>query len=501
MTYTYPTDDLDRPGRYLELLGSVWAHIYSGRALLEDRLQARLDIERQAVSDGQELVAAVSRDTVPVFHRERWYLLRLLESEMDTNDAAMLRYDDPLLEARYDGSPAFFYDVPAQLDHTFPLPPQLMDCNLIMNRLTEPSVVLHKNIDYRIDLPRRALVFRENPFENALIPKSQIFTDGVVTDREVSLWLFAARFDWRHIHSHFGYVLGYEDDSSPEYRRLVAAVLDAITGGTSLRDVERVVSAMSGIPLAAGEETVQDVAEDARHLLILTDKNAYRFNRDATAAVQVGDTLQDGQSLITAYERWEFRRGEVNDNVAALVLGRGLLKPDFRGELTFENKEVPLQVTGDSGEERIEFEIGGHPLDIEHFWDLVHQNRLVYGKSLYELLQATDDGVPATINPMAFVVRNLLRNNTMAVRLEVAGFGAGALGLGPSLLLRRILPPHATVLLIVELPPQEESITMGNVDDSSLSNFPATETGSDSVGSQNVVDTGFTAKNVSFTCQ
>lgn len=500
MAYIYPTNDLDRPGRYLELLGSVWADIYSGRGLLQDRLQGRLDVAKQAANDTQELTAAISRQTVPIFHKELWRIVYLRESDMSTSDAAILRYDGDTA-AEYDGSPAFFYDVPQQLDFVFPLPIAMQDCHLISNRLTEPSVVLHKNINFRIDLDRQAVVFLKNPFEDELIPKTQIFSAGTVVDREVALWFFGAAFDWEHIYTHFGYVLGYRATSSEQYRDLVNAVLDATTGGTSLHQAEQLISAMAGIPLTKNAgEVVEDVREDAHSLLVLTDKEVYKFKRGTTATVAIGDVLQAGQSLITAYERCEFRRGVVSDNIQALVLGRGLLSPDFAGELVFENKEVDLVVTGDTGEERVEFEINGHPLEIEYFWDLVHQNRLVYGSSLYELLQA-NGGVPDTINPVEFLVQNLLRNNVLAVRLAVAGFGEQALGLGPSILLRRILPPHSTIILIVELPPQAQSITMANIVNTVMTNTIATGTGSDSLTRANIGNSNFTAKNISFTCQ
>ena len=498
MTFVYPADDLDDPQKILALQGSWWSNVYDGRGLLLDRMQAKTDREKQAQIEADELFDSISRLTVPVFHTENYYAIRLLASEKNNNDAAMLRYDgEP--QGDYDGSPQHYYDVPLQNDCVFALG-DIVDTYAISNRITEPSVVLHKNIDFQIDREIGALVFRDDPFANPLIPQTQIYQDGIVVDQEIILWAFRAKFDREHIHQHFGYVLSYKQDSSEPYRDAVNAALGAIVGGTALSDVERLAERMAGIELVRETgEVVADIAQDALHLLVITDKHVYRFPRTSTASVAVGDVLQAGQPLTTAYELWEFRRGEVSENVAALALSKGILGTGYFGELLFENTAVPLVVSGATGQERVEFEVKGHPLDVEKFWDTVHTNRLVYGQSLYELLRAQGP-LPATINPMEFVVSNLLRNNAFAIRLSVAGFGHNALGLSPGMLFRRIIPPHSTLILIVELPPLNDSGTMA-LDDTGMASTVSTETGNTPATPQNLDDTGFTAKVVNFTCQ
>lgn len=498
MTFTFPTDDLDNPQKVLFQLGSWWGNYYGGRGLLLDRMGARTDRERQAHIEAQELFGSISRLTVPVHHVENYWALELLQSQTNDNDAAMLRYDGSPLGV-FDGSPKYFFDVPLQNDFVFEIPP-LADCWLITNRITEPSVVLHKNVDYLLDAPLNALVFRQDPFANPLIPQEPVYQDGVIVDYRIVLWLVRARFDREHIHTHFGHVLSYEDESSLAYRDAVNAAFDAIVDATALAHVEKLVSLMAGIPLTVETgEVVEDIVEDGQHKLVLTDKQVYKFPRTATVTVAKGDTLREGQSLVDDYELWEFRTGEVSDNVAALVIGRGILGNGFFGDLVFENTDVPLEVTGDTGQERVEFEIKGHPLDVELFWDTVHANRLVYGQGFYDLLRVQGQ-LPATINPMEFIVENILRNNAFAIRISVAGFGAEALGLKPAKLLRRIVPPHTTLLLIVELPGMSDSATM--LDDGSFTNGIATGTGQTTWGGQtNLNQTSFTAKHVSFTCQ
>ena len=73
-SFTYPANDLDRRQNLLALLGSHWTNVYQGNVLLESYLFARAQEEVQAYLDLMETVAAVSRLSVPVFHRDNWYV-------------------------------------------------------------------------------------------------------------------------------------------------------------------------------------------------------------------------------------------------------------------------------------------------------------------------------------------------------------------------------------------------------------------------------------------
>ena len=79
-TYTYPANPWDRPRNLLATLGSFWSETYSGRDQIESIVRAKGQIENQTVQDLLETTVALSRYTVPIFHRDNWYPLRLLRS-------------------------------------------------------------------------------------------------------------------------------------------------------------------------------------------------------------------------------------------------------------------------------------------------------------------------------------------------------------------------------------------------------------------------------------
>jgi hypothetical protein len=502
MTYVYPTNDLQDKLKVLGLLGSFWVNVYDGRTLVADITQTRLEEEQQNFQDMEETVLAVARRTVPIHHTENWHHVRLLRSEMNSTDAALWRFDEVGLPA-FDALPGFTFDEPFNTaEYTFDIPTNLAEVDLIQDGITSATTVLHRGLDFRLDLDRAALIFREDPFSNTDLTQEQVFEDGVITDQAITLWAFRAMMDWRLPFVHHGFILGLELTSSQEYKNLINATLDAIVGGTSRREVEELVAQLAGLPLVRGaEETVEDVADDLHYTLVLTDQNVYKFPKTVTTTVTTGDTVLEGDSLVDDFELIEFRRGQSSDNLMALVMGKGMLSSELFGEIMFENIDVPLTVTGATDSERVEFALGGHPLDTEQFWDIVHDRRLTYGSSLYDLLAAEVGGVPTTVNPMEFLIENVLRNNAFAIRLRAAGFGENALGLGPGILLRRIMPPHVTLLLVIELTTLTDSVNINNVDTSGLGVFDGMEPMTLEVGAGNATLTKMTAKFTSFVCQ
>lgn len=489
MAYSYPSTTFQEPQKLRALLGSLWSRVYDGRDLVLAKLQGVGGLYEQLLNDLQETALAVSRHTVPVLHKEYWHFLTLRQSELNNNSAALWRFDHG---QAFDSGLRF--DSATGLDYTFDLPAGLTDAHLIMNRITEPSAVLHKNLDFQIDLEARGLVFRENPFDNPDFPQTPVFENGAIADYEIKLAIFCGQFDNEQIYRQFGYVLDLHRTSSEEYRRLVNAVFDALTGCTAKAQLEDLISLMADIPLVKEEtEEVEQIASDNRFQWIITDRHCYSFHLDATPTVAVGDTVHAGDTLTSGIEKLEFRRGELASDIRAIVLGKGFLSPDFAGELVFENSDQAVTLQ----DQAVSFPIGGLPSDVELFWELVRSRELVRGYSLYDRLRTTGP-IPTTINPAAFLAANVLRNNAVAYRVAVSEFGTMPLDHNPEDLIRRIMPPRSTVLLLFELSPLVQSVTMSAA--SGVAPFDMLPVRVDAVDAANVDDSYKTIKRVGFNC-
>lgn len=493
-TFTYPASDFDRPQQLLAALGSFWASAYAGNDQVQVFATARAQLEQQTYQQVLELVGSLSRFHVPIFQQDNWYFLRLRESDRNNAQVSVAKFD----EANLTFNSGLTYDAARELPwHAFPLPEQLSRAALIMNRLGEPSVVLTDGIDYVLDVANGAIIFRDNPFANSLIAQRPVFDGGEVADREVGLWIFRGEFDFNTIYQQFGYVLGLKLKSSAGYRELVNAVFDALVLGPSAAQLDQALAIVSGIPLVKEtQETVEQLVQDPNGVMIVTDQHVYRFDIDATPIVAVGDVVYAGDALTDALRVYEFGTGQIPD-ITALSLGRGLLAACYYGELLFENRDLPLEVDEQhlSGFTYVKFGLGGFPADVEAFFDDMHARGIASaaladdpcyaGRRVGTLAMLLDRRVnatgqpsasdlPATINPMGFLVQQVLRNNAFLVRIKIAGLGRNQIGLYNVRHVTRLLPPHTALLLLLELPEQSEVVKPGAFNEE-LSQFTGME--------------------------
>lgn len=470
--FTYPGTEYDKPRNFLAALGSFWTRTFDAG----DQVLSHGTVNATLAADNHRLLletaATVSRFKVPIFHRESWYPLILKESQRNEASLTIARFDGQI---EFDAGHQF--DVPQSTSmHAFPIPADMRHAGLIMNRLTEPSVLLTDGLEYTIDLTRSSIVFRDNPFDNPLIPSQPLYENGEVVDRQVVLWVFAGDFDWQHAYTQFGYVLGLKLASSQGYKDLLNGIFTALVSGASDAAFEQALSAVTGVPLVQElTETVEVVTKSCDAVVICTDKHSYRFNPNATPTVVRGDVVSAGQSLIDGFQVYELGRGIAPDDIAALAVGKGLLANCYYGDLVFENKLLHLHVdpSHPSGYTYCQFPVGGHPNDVQQFFDDIHSRGIAEAEkaasetcpdgrrrgTLAHLLdkrvnrtsEPTGQHLPTTINPFQFIVTEVLRANAFIVKLKTSGMGKNRLGLYNARLLNKLLPPHTAMIVIIEI--------------------------------------------------
>lgn len=469
--YTYPSSDLERVDRLLSLLGTFWSMTYGGDTVVSSYAAATAATYQQAYLDLLELVASVSRYKIPVFHTENWTLLTLKSSEKLSSSLVM----STDLSSVYDGDRYYDTYTGGSL-YAWELPAGLASAPLLLNRITNSSLTLTAGVDYVVR--NGYIAFRDDPFANELIPQRSLLEDGEETDRELGLWVFKGKFDYENVYRQFGYALGFQLQSSEKYKGLMIAVLDALVEGTTVNHLREAWSVITGIPLiAADSETVEEIRTEIDRQVVVTDKNAYYFTLDTTITCSVGQTLLRGDSLCDGMSFHEFNRGQVPDvtELASLAVGNGFVASGYYGPLIFENKDVALVVEEDvDGYTKVSWELGGWPGDVAQFFDELHANGVAAGQTLANLLdvrpvgnrdtEPTAASLPATINPLEFLCQNVLRNNTIVIRIKAAALRDG-LGLNTAKVLRKIVPPHATVIVLVELEHTDDPIRMEEAGD------------------------------------
>jgi len=210
---------------------------------------------------------------------------------------------------------------------------------------------------------------------------------------------------------------------------------------------------------------------------VITDQHVYSFPVAATVTATVGDTVYAGDTLVDDIEIIELAGNSPDyTSVPAISVGKQFLTGGYYGELVFENKSVSLVYSGLDADGRAvaTFELSGFPADVAQFWiDVQTRGKQAGMQTLAEMLdtrenptvEPTAEYLPATINPVQFLIENFFANNMFLIRLNRSAFPSNAPGISCLRHLRNMLPPHITYLIFIELAPTLEEIDLSESTD------------------------------------
>jgi hypothetical protein len=465
MPYTFPAADFDDREKLAAVLGGFWNGVYSGGDLVSSLTFAAGQVEEQTHKDLLALTKSVGRFSLPLYKKTDWLLLKLRETARNRADANVLKLDG----ARRISDGFSLGDTVARGFFVWQVPTALKAATLIMSGTQGPVATLVQGLDYFIE--EAGLWFLADPFTDERFTTEIIYEDGTPVDRELSLWLYDVSRDYDNVFYQFGYALGLKLPTSEPYKGLVNALYDALVEGSTARALQDGFAAIADAPFAKGGETVLQIFKDTDTSVVVTDESAYRFWGEAQILVALGDVLAPGQAISDAVRIFEFNRGQVPEEIRALAIGKGFLATGYVEDIVFQNKIVPLGIElGVNGYTKVSFEIGGKPEDVAKFWADAHAAGVAKNETLAMLLderpeeakttQPTAIALPATINPLGFLVQNILRNNTIVVLARPSSFGPNALGIARASFVRRVLPPQTACLLLVELELSTDRVTM-----------------------------------------
>lgn len=451
MTLIYPSNQLDSPDTLASMLGTFWYDLYGGRDQVLAYVEGKCLLEQQTQNDLQNLAGIGGLRTTPLFRRLLWYPVRIRANDIVDNE---------------DGT------------FTWTAPDKLVDVPVICSQLATPSVVLLNNLDFVVDRDAHTMSFIENPFTNPLFPINDILADDLsVEDQEIELWLFQADFEENYLSDHYGYVINLKDASTEGYKRALIALWDALVSGTAREQIDAVLTACTGAETAKQDgEVVQYISSDAVGKLVITDQNVYRYHADATILVSVGEILVYGQYLADTFIVYDTNRGQVPP-WDVLNLSKQFFVPAVTEDLTFQNEDLATTYIADDGfgYAELRFPVLGTAAVVDAFFDELQSRGRDADETLAMLLDERETPVgqpgasnlPATINPMEFVVQNVLRYGTLFVTIQGDQFAPDAFGLAwLSTMLRRTVPPWCTVLGLLKLTAGEESATLTVASDS-----------------------------------
>ena len=158
-----------------------------------------------------------------------------------------------------------------------------------------------------------------------------------------------------------------------------------------------------------------------------------------------------------------------NPDIPGISLDDRFMAGTYFASIFFPNSSVPLEYVGvdSQGFVEVRFETTGFPADVEQFWTDVHARGVAQGRTLANYLDQRPQAIgqpkakdlPATVNPMLFILRHLMKNNLVIIKLRRGLAGPNALSADALNVLRWTLPPHMAYIIYTEVVAGVEEMT------------------------------------------
>lgn len=440
-----------------QLFGSFWTETYPARSQALAIAKGVAELSQQAAQDTQELINAVSRETIDPDHRERWYPLVLRRSELNATTGSILRYGTSAVYGEQPSGGYYYFGVPTTDLFKFPIPANLKAFAYMANRIGTPGKVWIPGVD--IMLTDDVLIFRENPFDD---PAVAIDTVPLSADSDVvaTLWLCDAMFDTGNVYTQFGFVHNIDPSLPSQIQRDgVLAVSRSIVGGTSQETLKELLSAGTGVPHVLTDEIVVDVISSPA-TQVITDKTVHTVPTGSQISYTAGDIIPAGAFVTDDVALTAFSRDIIPNWLYGLHLTAGLVDPKFGNNLALVNEEVPVLASTLNGNTYVEFPLGVDTVNAKRFFDEVHTRGIAGNKLLAEYLEDAYEQLPHNINPLQFFITNWFRGTLLVVHVSNVAVNNDKWLLLQHL--RRITPPNLVLVILIDIAAATTGIVPGD---------------------------------------
>lgn len=481
--------DFTNGDSFLSYLSSFWTQLYGSPEMIRGISDANALQLQQIYQDFVEAVNRLSIRKIDPFHKELFYPIVLKRPLPESDQEKVAFGDGVVFGAQPEGGEftpgAVFtyggFERRSGLYYAI-APDNLSNLGtVIINRLTEPSVVLLRDSDW--SFAPGSLAFKQDPFDNPLIPRRAVAgVDGAI-EEELVLWTINALVDKQDIYRKFGFPFTNIKASSEFYRRALELTMKAYAGGPTQRVLDSMVAAFAQVPLTREvTETIQKIDSFRGETLVITDANVYRVPGSMTLRPSVveGAILRAGQPLTTATEVVD---RTINPKWWASVPGMALSRDFISADITslgFLNEAFKVEPEdeintddGSSSGRPARFYLAGSSRDVKNFWDAARKNSAAQGIFLGDLLWkdaglVNVDGSPdftqdLYINPFEALVTRLIGDGLIVVKIRISDFDESIPLFQNLRLLREVIPVWCSLVVFIDLEASDSYATEGSV--------------------------------------
>ena len=462
-------------------LGRFWQTVFQDDLLIKRYQSGQGLLSTQLYLNFLETLNLYDRNTVPVYHRERWRMFTLKESQKNTGNAAAVQLGSefvpvigPQLELPFQVNDTYVVGGYTKRVGTTTYPLDAANVADVITALTDdivkPARMLLRDVDFRIEQNTVVFLNNNDPFTLGFPTREVTAADGTV-DREVAVWAVDTMFDVDYTFNFMGYVLGMRDKSSEFYARYLNALWDMYNWGTRLSMFQSGIAAMLDEPFVIEDvETVTQIITD-ENLQVITDKNVYTLPSGAVlvANLQVGTVLHKGDLLsdtIRIYTNIDPSRLSAGNDVArlkidinALFLTPGFFRTQLRWGLglSWQLEDITYHGDDSNGNPKLSFTVYGAQDDIDGFWSDFWQycevnhidGRTCFDGYLRGKLLSVDGAVWGTISPLEYFLYQFLKANLMFIVVDSVRLSErGRQSLHLLNALKQVIPSHVCFFVV-----------------------------------------------------
>jgi len=463
-------DYLSSKQAFFSFYGSFWRLFVEDAAAVKELAQATSLLLAQLEQKRSESDLLFSHQQADNYRLRYWRPLTFRESELNSTTNVVSWgsgriWGDGLLWGQRRGDAV-----------AFAVQSEIKDIGFMVNDLADPTMILTQGVDFVLDTQLRRLTFKLNPFEDPRIEIRDVFSGGAKVDREIVIWAVAVAEHDRSVYLRHGAILGLQDAGEAAYAASVASAYKMLLQGPSQSALRQALHAVAGIRVAEGDETVEIIDSSSQDkLLIITDRNVYRFHVDATPQVAVGDVLIKDDLLADTVEVQSLG-GLTPDlsSIPALVFDE--TNSNNTGPIGIDNLEVAVTPVDVDGDIDIEFPVQGRDADVAAFWAGIHARGAQSGRTLADIVIEWKGTLDTTINPVELLAGFLLANNAVLISLKPEQFLVrDSLGAKLTTVISRFLPPRMLAFQFMFLTPTIDTYTPGGALDE-VALYGATDT-------------------------
>lgn len=379
------------------MFGSFWTQIWREPELLETATTAYREVFNQLERERQDLDSYLNRFDIPLaFFRHFSYLAaREEEFRQVYRKLGTFNMDEGVrLDGLDDNPPA--WELPGV---------QAKTIAMILDHPVNPKVVwqLGQDFDYRDGV----ITFYQDPF-NAGFMTDVRSVDGAIK-RNCKFWLCNTGFDVKGISLFFNIYFGIQTPSTAYYKRLANVVWDLALEGATIGNITAYLCAVADTDIVGQDGTVEAIWVEQNRTFVATEHDIYSAPLPLMENVAMYQKVQRGDNIFSTVEIVKGSDTVDPSDFPMLHLGKEFVSVKYRGGISLENRDFVITNS--------HFPVGGLPDTVQKYWTDVDADMQARGLDLWKI-ETAGQSYPYKINPFDFIRKNVLRTNSLFIRLD-----------------------------------------------------------------------------------